>query len=245
MTLPAPSPRSRRLAAITVVWAAAAVSPAARAQLGATVGIDSDYRFRGVSLSDSKPSLRLTVNHDVDTGPWAGTYLGASLTRAEVRDDTYLQTTGYAGYVTRPRDDRSVEAGLSVSHFNRDASAYDYGELYAGVLAPRWSLRLSYSPDYFGQRVQTVYADASAYRTLDERARVFGHLGVLVPIAGTDRYGLPDSHRTRADGRIGIGWSAQALDLQLAWTSATRGGPYPAAYTGRRSAWVLSAAYSF
>ncbi|HKX42950.1 MAG TPA: TorF family putative porin, partial [Burkholderiaceae bacterium] len=246
VAMPVPSPRVDRLAALTIVWAVTTMFGApAHAQLGATVGIDSDYRFRGVSLSDSKPTLRLTVNHDVDAGAWAGTYLGASLTRADVRDDTYVQTTAYAGYVTRPRDGRSVEAGLSVSHFNGDASSYDYGELYAGVLASRWSLRVSYSPDYFGQRVQTLYADASAHHVLDERTRLFAHVGALVPIAGAGRHSGPDANRSRADLRVGVGWTLQALDLQIAWTAASRGGPYPAVYAGRRSAWVASAAYSF
>jgi uncharacterized protein (TIGR02001 family) len=215
------------------------------AQLGATVGFDSDYRFRGVSLSDSKPSLRLTVNHDVETGAWAGTYLGASLTRAAVRDDTYVQTTAYAGYVTRPSDGRSLEVGLNASHFSGEASGYDYAELYAGVLAPQWSLRLSYSPDYFGRRVRTLYADTSAHHMLAEGTRLFGHVGVLLPIGGAGRREGPDTDRARTDVRVGIGWTLQALDLQLAWAAATSGGPFPAVYAGRRSTWLLSATYSF
>jgi len=247
VALPVPALRAiGRVAAAIVCAAVAAFSAApAHAQLGATLGIDSDYRFRGVSLSDSKPTLRLTVNHDVESGAWAGTYLGASLTRADVRDDTYVQTTAYAGYVTRPFGDRSVEVGLSASHFSGEASSYDYAELYAGLLAPQWSLRLSYAPDYFGRRVQTVYIDASGHHALAERTRLFGHVGVIVPIAGAGRHLGPDTNRARADVRVGIGWTLQALDLQLAWAAASRGGPFPAVYAERRSAWVLSAAYSF
>ena len=65
-----------------------AMSAAAQAQLGASVAADSDYRFRGVSLSDSRPGLRLTLNYDAP----AGWYAGASATRVELaQGDRYAQ----------------------------------------------------------------------------------------------------------------------------------------------------------
>jgi uncharacterized protein (TIGR02001 family) len=212
---------------------------AAQAQLGATVGVESDYRFRGVSLSDSKPAWRLTVNHDFASGAYAG----ASATRVELaRGDRYSQLVGYAGYVTRPLDGRSLEFGASFSHFTGDAS-YDYLEAYAGLLAERWSLRIHYAPDYFGRGVQVAYADANAHWPLNDRVRLFGHAGALVPVAGRS-FGADDK-RTRFDLRMGIGLNASAFDVQLAWVQASRGGPYPAVYGGRRSAWQLSALLSF
>jgi len=212
---------------------------AAQAQLGATLGVDSDYRFRGVSLSDSKPAWRLTLNHDF----MSGAYAGASATRVELaRDDRYSQLVGYAGYVTRAVDGRSFEFGANYSHFTGDAS-YDYLEAYAGVLAERWSLRLHYAPDYFGRGVQSAYLDASAHWPLSEKLRVFGHAGALVPLSGRS-FGS-DDRRTRVDLRLGVGATAGSFDVQLAWVEATRGGPYPAVYGGRRSTWQLSALFSF
>jgi uncharacterized protein (TIGR02001 family) len=210
---------------------------AAQAQLGATLGVESDYRFRGVSLSDSKPAWRLTLNHDFVSGAYAG----VSATRVELaRDDRYSQLLGYAGYVTRAHDGRSLEFGASVSHFTGDAS-YDYVEAYAGVLAERWGLRLHYSPDYFGRGVRTVYADANAHWPLSPSWRLFAHAGALTPLGGR----WSDDKRTRADLRLGIGMAARSLDVQLAWVDATRGGPYPAVYSGRRSTWQLSALLAF
>ena len=212
---------------------------AAHAQLGATVSVDSDYRFRGVSLSDSKPAWRVTLNHDF----LSGAYAGASATRVELaRGDRYSQLVGYAGYVTRPLDGRSFEFGASFSHFTGDSS-YDYLDAYAGVLAQRWGLRVHYAPDYFGRGVQVAYADANANWPLNANIRLFGHVGALVPLAGRS-FG-PDDRRTRVDLRLGLGATAGSLDVQLAWVEATRGGPYPAVYAGRRGAWQLSALLSF
>ena len=215
------------------------LSGAARAQFGATVSVESDYRFRGVSLSESKPAWRLTVNHDF----MSGAYAGASATSVELaRGDRYSQFVGYAGYATRPVDGRSLEFGASYSHFTGNSS-YDYLEAYAGVLAQRWSLRVHYAPDYFGRGVQTAYVDANAHWPLNEHVRLFGHTGALVPLAGHAVW--PDDKRTRFDLRLGLGVAADSFDVQLAWVEASRGGPYPAVYASRRSTWQLSALLSF
>ena len=231
--------RTVRAARVLIAPVALMLSGAAQAQLGATVSVESDYRFRGVSLSESKPAWRLTVNHDF----MSGAYAGASATSVEIaRGDRYSQFVGYAGYVTRPVDGRSLEFGASYSHFTGDSS-YDYLEAYAGVVAERWSLRVHYAPDYFGRGVQTAYVDANTHWPINEHVRLFGHTGALVPLAG--RTFWPDDKRTRFDLRLGLGVSAGAFDGQLAWVEASRGGPYPAVYASRRSTWQLSALLSF
>lgn len=208
-----------------------------RAQWGASVAIDSDYRFRGVSLSDSKPALRLTLNYD-DPAAW---YVGASATRAALTaSDRYTQVLGYGGWLMPLDGGRSLELGASVAHFVGN-SAYDYVEPYVGLLGDRWQLRLYFSPDYFGRQVQTVYAEWNLQVPLNERVRLFSHLGVLV----TPRGNGDEASGTRADVRLGAGVVHRDAELQLAWVAATSGGPYPAQYRGRRSAIVLSAAYSF
>jgi len=211
----------------------------AQAQLGATLGVESDYRFRGVSLSDSKPAWRLTLNHDFVSGAYAG----ASATRVELaHDDSYSQLVGYAGYVTRSIEGRAVEFGASYSHFTGDSS-YDYLEAYAGLLAERWSLRLQFAPDYFGRGVRVAYVDANTHWPLNENLRLFGHAGALIPLSGRS-FG-PEDRRTRGDLRLGLGITAGLLDVQLAWVEASRGGPYPAVYSGRRGTWQLGALLSF
>ena len=208
-----------------------------QAQWGASVAIDSDYRFRGVSLSDSKPGLRLTLNHD-GPGAW---YAGVSATRAALTaSDRYTQVLGYGGWLAPLDAGHSLELGASVAHFAGN-SAYDYAEPYVGLLADRWQLRLYFSPNYFGRHVQTVYAEWNLQAPLNERVRLFSHLGVLV----TPRDNGDEASRTRGDVRLGAGLVHRDSELQLAWVAATRGGPYPAQYQGRRSTLVLSAAHSF
>ena len=220
-----------------------ALAMGVRAQMGVSVAADSDYRFRGVSLSDSRPSLRMTLNYDAPDG-W---YAGASATRVEpAQGERYAQVLGYAGWVTRFDNGRRVEFGASFSHFTGDSS-YDFAEAYAALLAERWSVRVYYAPDYFGRHKQTVYAELNAHLLLNEHARLFGHVGVLAPLGRSSgsASGGDDASRARGDLRAGAGLMVRDWDLQLAWVAATRGDPYPAVYDRRRTAWVLGAAYSF
>ncbi len=213
------------------------LSMGTHAQLGVSVAADSDYRFRGVSLSDSRPSLRMTLNVDAPDG-W---YAGASATRAALTQrDRYTQWLGYAGWVTRAVEGRSLEFGANVLHFAGN-STYDFAEAYAGLLAERWSARVYYAPDYFGRHVQTAYAELNGHLPLNEHARLFGHVGLLAALRG----GNDDAGKARVDLRAGAGLVLRDWDLQLAWVAASRGGPYPAVYGGRRAAWVAGAAYSF
>lgn len=214
-------------------WAALA-----EAQVSANVGVDSDYRFRGVSLSDDRPSLRTTLNYDAANA----CYGGAAATRVELaRGDRYAQLQGYAGCVVPGDDARQFDLGATYSHFTGD-STYDFAEAYAGVLADRWSARLSFAPDYFGRHVPTAYAELDTHRILDEQFRLIGHVGLIAALRGD---GGASASRFRADLRLGVGWVLRGLDVQLAWVAASRGGPYPAVYGNRRAAWVAAASYSF
>ena len=237
-------PRTRaplRRARVAGVLAALGFSSAlAQAQWGASLGVESDYRYRGVSLSNARPSVQASFNVDTASG-WYG---GASAAQIEsVLGERYLRMLAYAGYVTAAVDGRSLDVGASWSHFTGDRR-YDFAEPYVGMHFGSWGLRLHYAPDYFGRHVQTAYIDASAQPWLSDRMRLFGHVGLLLPLAGR-RVGDDAANRARADLRVGAGWVRDGWDLRLAWVAAGSGGPYPALYGGHRSAWVFGASYSF
>ena len=207
------------------------------AQLGASVAVDSDYRYRGVSLSQSKPSLRLTLNYDAPER-W---YAGASATRAALTArESYTQTIGYAGWATSAVDGRSLEFGLDASHF-AGISGYDFAEAYVGLLGERWSARLYYAANYYGRHVQMVYAESSVHWPFDRHARLFAHAGALVPLGGAT--GAAD--KPRGDFSVGGGFALVGWDLHLAVVGASPRGPYPAVFGGRRTALVIGASASF
>jgi uncharacterized protein (TIGR02001 family) len=214
--------------------------PGVMAQVGASIAFDSDYRFRGVSLSDSRPSLQASVDFDAASGWYAGTSAAQSEPTTGAR---YAQWLVYSGYVVPAGAGRSVEVGASYSHFSGN-TGLDFAEGYLGVLFENWSLRLHLAPDYFGQNVRTAYLDASAQLSLNEHASLFGHVGLLDPIAARAS-ASDEANQSRADLRVGLGWVSGGIDLQLAWVTVSPGGPFPAAYGKARSTWVFGASYSF
>ena len=222
------------------LWACALlVGAQARAQFGASVGIESDYRFRGVSLSDGRPDGRLSVSYDHDSGAFAG----ATATQVEfTRGRHSTQLLGYAGLVVRATPELSGEFGVARSTFTRDAR-YDYSEVFAGAVSERWSLRAYYAPDYFGFGRATTYLELDANAPLATKWRVFGHVGALTAHGSG---AIEDQRRTRVDVRFGVGLSVtESVDVQLAWVGASRGGPYVVEYNTRREALVLGVLASF
>ncbi|HEY2558827.1 MAG TPA: TorF family putative porin [Caldimonas sp.] len=237
-------PAEDRLRASALRWvrgAAAvlglALSIPAWAQFGASATVESDYRYRGVSLSDGKPSARLTLNYDGDER-W---YAGASATRATlIANESYPQLVGYAGWLAPPTDGRSVEIGVDAAHFS-GISGYDFAEAYVGLLADRWSARLYLSPDYYGRSVPVAYAELDAHVPLHEHARLLAHFGTLVPLR--DEPGI--AGKARVDVSLGAGFVWAPVELRVLWVAATEGGPYPAVRNGRHSTIVVGASISF
>ena len=209
----------------------------ARAQWLASVGADSDYRFRGVSLSNGKPVVRAGASYDDDSGLFAG----ASLTRVQFDPGQWRASTlAYAGYAQRTASGASWEAGGTFLHFPGDTS-YDYGEVFAGLAGDDWSSRIYLSPRYFGQSSRTAYVEFDTSRPLVKTLRAFAHLGALARFAGSE----VDDHRTRLDARLGLAWSAGALDMRIAWVGASTGGPYPSTSETRRNTVVAGATFTF
>jgi uncharacterized protein (TIGR02001 family) len=188
---------------------------AAHAQLGAAVALQSDYRFRGLSLSGEKPSARLTVSFD-DPAGW---YAGASAAGVELEEGRRsAELLAYAGRAARLASGLAWELGATAVHFT-DAARYDYAELHAGLIGQRWTARVHFAPDYYGRDVRTLYAEINAARPLSARVRLFGHAGALVRLDSDVPLG---GRRARADLRAGVAASVDAWDVQLAWVAVQR-----------------------
>lgn len=218
----------------------AAAPAAVLAQTSFRVGLVSDYRYRGISLSDSGPAAQIAVNHDTA----AGFYFGAALSGARLdHTDANAQAVAYAGYAQRLGTVLSWEAGLTATAFNR-ASAYDYQEVFAGIGMERLGARLYFSPHYAGVGGRTVYAELNGSYPLSDKVELVGHAGYLHPMASAGRWQyVPPA---RADLQAGVSVARDAWTVQLAWV-ATRDGAalYPGAYERRARRWVLSTARVF
>lgn len=156
-----------RVPIVAAVAAALWAIPAGASPLSGDVGMVSDYRYRGLSLSDGRPALQgsLTLEHDGLYGSLWGSTLGRIGDPASSEIDV---TAGYerelAGW---------VRLDVSATRFFYPAfGGDDYSEATAAVTLTRGSAEatggLSYAPrqrtlrDDAGRRHDNVYAFAGA-----------------------------------------------------------------------------------
>lgn len=209
-----------------MAWIGASV---AHAQVSGSVSLVSDYRFRGVSLSDGDPAVQAAVAYDHDSGLYLGLF--ASTVRLATDRQTGLQAVGQAGYAMRGPGGLAWDIGVLYSGFS-NPSDLGYADCYFGVASTEWSARLSYAPRYFGQPYSALYAELNVTPRSEHALFPLLHVGWLT--AHPPPY---DGSRSRWDGRVGLGYSHDLLTLQLSWVTASSadGGPE----SPRKSAWVL------
>jgi uncharacterized protein (TIGR02001 family) len=211
---------------------------AARAQISVTASLDSEYRYRGVSVSDGHPALTLALAYDHNSG----IYLGGSAV-ATATSQAGVQLLGhieYVGYAWRNGAGPSWDVGVN----NEDLSlpsdpryALRYTEVYVGVIGRNLSAHLHYSPNYLRPGEGALYADVDGAVRLADVWRLFGRVGVLTPLNGAaDR-------RERYDLRAGIAREFKRCELRLAWTAVFP--QRPPQIAANRPAVVVGASYFF
>jgi uncharacterized protein (TIGR02001 family) len=219
------------------------VAAPAMAQVAVSVSADSDDRFRGVSLSDSKPVLSATIAWDHASGAYAGgSVIGVE---GPASDPQALGYVVYVGLSERVNTGLAWDVGVTNSHYTEPTSdryTVDYTEVFAGLVADNFSARLYFSPSYFGDGAQTLYLDVDGAVRPARHWRLFGHLGALTTVGGVAGLG---SHRAYLDARAGVAFEFRSCELRLAWTVIGPEPDYPSGYPQGRDALVVGATYAF
>jgi uncharacterized protein (TIGR02001 family) len=214
--------RARACAVFLVV---ASLAEPAAAQFAARVGIDSDYRLRGYSLTDDRPALSAQFSYDDRSGLYASV-LGLAEVGAHNR---FLGAIGSAGYAKRVSSTVSLDVGLLRSQIRGatyGARGFDYTEFYAGTYVGPVSGRVSYSPDYRRPGQSTVYGELEAGFEPATDWRVSGHAGMLVYLKTAGFYQAGETHR---DWRFSVARRFRAAEVH-----ASLSGGGPSSYYGYR-----------
>lgn len=182
--------------------------------LGATIGVVSDYRFRGVSYTDEHPALQgnLDWTHD------SGVYLGAWASNVDFKDAD-AEVDLYGGYAF-DYGAYNIDLGAIGYYYPGAADSYDY-DYYEGKIAVSRSVgqvnttgSLNYSPDYFRSSGDAVYAAFGADAPImDTGFKVAGHAGYQW-IDDETKFGAPDY----ADWSVGVSYDLYGFDLGLKYT---------------------------
>ena len=221
---------------------------AARGQVAASASITSDYRYRGLTVSDARPAISLDLAYDAA----GGVYAGGSLVAADAPSvgPRILGALADIGYARRVGGGLTLDAGINHASFFGYGYGYGYGyggqssettEAYVGVSRGALRAYLYYSPHYFVSGVKTLYLSLDGAVRPARRLRLFGHVGVL------DTVGAPQAWdgAARYDVRVGGAVEFKGGEVQLAWTTRGGGAAGPPGAPARRSALVLGASLFF
>ncbi len=107
-------------AMFAIIASLALVAGRATGQVSGSLSVVSDYRYRGVSLTNDKPAVQGSIAYDHENG-WYG---GVFASNAELYDQSrVLHSVLYAGFARRIRTDLSWDCGVSAATFS---GRYDY-----------------------------------------------------------------------------------------------------------------------
>jgi uncharacterized protein (TIGR02001 family) len=213
----------------------------AAAQISVQAELQSDDRYRGVSLSNGAPALGLTLTYDSPSGLYVGVNGAAGLGREA------LNYTAYVGYAQRMGDNAwdvgLTGAGAVLRPPGRYAPIYKdvYVEVYAGFTHRNLSVHVYYSPRYIVEDAPTIYVDLDAAIHPAAHWRVFGHAGVLTPLSSW----RPDAGGARVDGKLGLAREFRHGEVDLAVSAITPAPFYPEGYRQNPDAVTAAVLYFF
>ena len=174
------------------------------AQVAVEVGLQSDYRYRGISLTDNYPVATVAVNYDDPSG----FYLGGNL--VGTFDDgkpELVAVQGTAGYAARLSSDLSIDGGVSRTEYGSYAlgNGVGYTELYLGLASSNVTARVRYSPDYYRSDWETLYVELDGGLEVAPDWFVSAHAGQLTYLGHISPYLARHSYDWRLGGSRKLG----------------------------------------
>lgn len=183
-----------------------------------SVGLDSDYRLRGYSLTDDHPAASMQITYDHPSGVYFGL---SGLTQLGGRN-RFLGVIANAGYAKRLKPNATVDVGVLRSQIRGAApysNGFEYTEFYAGGSVGPITGRLYYSPGYRRDDQSTLYSELEAGFEPVAHWRISGHVGLLTYLNTARFYRAGETHR---DWLVSVGRQLGRVELHGALSG---GGP--------------------
>lgn len=181
----AASARRTQLHLLVCLLSGLIASRPAEAQVAGSIGIDSDYRFRGDSLTNGRPALSGEMTYDDPSG----VYFSLSALSELSRNKRFLGVIGNVGYAERLSEHATLDFGLLRSQIRAsgpETTGFNYTEVYVGAYVGPVSGRVYYSPDYETGSGSTIYGELEAGFEPVPDWRLSGHIGLLKYLTTSD-----------------------------------------------------------
>ena len=186
---------------------------AAHAELSGTVGVVSDYDFRGISLSATDPALQGSIDWAAESGFYVGAW-GSNIDYGQGVDGD-IEIDLYAGYAGETEGGLGWDVGLVYYTYPGSDDISDYPELY-GALSYKWfELKQWYSNDLSGLDEDGFYTEANGSFELPANFGLNLHIGY--------QYGDAWDGSEFMDYSVGVGYTLGNFDLELKYVDTDLG----------------------
>ena len=163
----------RRFIVAAGLWGWAAL---AHAQFSSTIGVVSDYDFRGISLSARDPALQVSADYAFgETGFSAGVFASNIDSGPDVDGD--LETDVYVDFATMFNDRFGFNAGATYYTYPGSDGTEAFPEAYVGLVAGDFVVNQWFTHDYLGVGDTALYTEANYSRELPASFSLSVHAG--------------------------------------------------------------------
>lgn len=211
----------------TILLGLFTISSPASAQVGATVSVETDYRFRARSLSAGRPVTTVALSYDDRSGAYAGAAVTGLLTGKNAGGVVSQQF--YVGYARPASSVVTIDIGVSAYRYTSLYSARQrelFAEGYVGATSKDLSAYVRVSPSYYGRGGPVVYLDVAANREIARALRIYARAGLLLQASGMPRLG---GRRSRHDVQAGLSREFGRIAIKA---EVAIGGPDDAYFAG-------------
>ena len=194
------------------------ITQAFGAEVSGNIALTTDYKFRGISQSDSAPSVQGGFDIAFDNGAYIGTW------GAAVDFDCAIDTCGglnggieldyYAGFASDISDSVSYDIGYIYYDYPQDEGLLgDYGEIYGSLSFGDFGIGMNYSDEYWGETGKFTYTYATYSMALSESVA----LDLLVGSGDYDEAGYLDGATEHMNWSVALSTSAGGLDFAITY----------------------------
>lgn len=205
-------------AALTVLSSAVfAQASNADVEISANVAMQSDYRFRGWSQTDTSPAIQGGFDMEHSSGFYAGTW-GSNVDFAKSMELDY-----YAGFVTELGEGVSLDLGYIYYDYPGSPDKDDFQEVYGKLSVNDFTVGLQYSDDFYLESGEAYYLFMDYSISLPQDISLGLHIGhndfdrSSGNANANDVVFLGDNASSYLEYSIGVSKEFAGVELGLTW----------------------------
>ncbi|PKG82060.1 hypothetical protein CXF85_14180 [Colwellia sp. 75C3] len=187
-------------------------SSSAWAATSSTVSGVSDYLFNGVSQTNEKPALQVSIDWAGDNGM----YVGAWGSNVKFGEGTNLEADAYVGYYTALTSSINLDAGVAqYTYHGADISSdYNYAEAWTKFNYGNTNLNFWYAWDYFGTGAGHVIAMVTQTFPVSDNLSIIAGADISSSL-DEDKWSWEANDKDYIHWRITAQYNLKGFDLSL------------------------------